>query len=619
MRRTHWAAIAGIGLLGTLTLGSAVQAGVIAYSAYDMQIGDAPTSLAVTPGDRVLAAIQETSTPVMGWFDTQDWRSDSVQRAIDDVDGLRVILAAGDADDPILLLGGSAIGILHVDDTAQTPIFSADLPLGLSGGSIAALAWDDARGVAYGADDENDTLRWIPVTGASGSVDSESGWPLPLAFTPSHIAVLDAETLLVAGDADGSGAAAIVDLDGDTPSIELLDLDGLSGAIVGATALDGEGWLLSDGGELVQVVASEGGDDDDSAVGDDDDSAVGARSGPYEAMILASDAPTPSVDLLARDGVLYALGGSTVIVLDTDGIALDTFALSGAGAALAASSEADGHLYVALKDLGQVAVLGHGPFLEITAVAESSITSSDDLAITLIAGRTGDSGTCALSATIDGTLAGDGTAVTLEQEVELGVSTEVLVPGAELEAGAHRLHLFCGAEGALGRASLNYYLGDLDAPEDFDLDVGEGTITVIWTDNDDENVTGYDVLFSETAFVEGEEPTGSNADGTITSPAEVASPETIGEETVTLELSSLTNGGTYYVAVAAVDGEGNRGPITEVKTGTPNITGGLLALTGDPGCSCEYPASGARNHPMALLTLSLMLGALVRRRRPGVR
>ncbi len=325
------------------------------------------------------------------------------------------------------------------------------------------------------------------------------------------------------------------------------------------------------------------------------------------------------MDLLARDGVLYALGGNTVAVLDPEtGEATDTFSLAGNGSALAGSSVEDGHVYVALEDLGVVSVLGDGPFVDILTVADTSITASEELAITLVTGAPATSGTCTLSATIDGTIAGDGTPLTLaETESTLGATTTVTIPGSDLDLGSHRLHIFCGDGTANGRASLAYYVGDLEAPSEFIVIASEGGVTVSWKDNDDEAVVSYDVLFSETSFSEGDEPVGSNSDGTQTSPLSVAAPsETIGQETLTQEITSLTNGTTYYFAVAAVDGGGSRGPYTEVLSATPNVTGGVAAITGDPGCTCAYPAAGGYGRS-ALLPPLLLLAAR-RRRRPGV-
>jgi len=710
MRRTTWSALAGIGLLGSLSFGSAVHAGVIAFGAHDVDLGDAPIALAVTPGDRLVVAVQDTNTPVMGWFDTLDWRGAAVQREVDDLSDIRCVVAAGDADAPILLFGGDAVGILNVDDSTSPPTFSAESALGLSGGTVTALAWDAGRGVAYGADDEADTLHWIPVTGAGGSIDSSTGWPLALFFTPTHLAMIDEDSLLVGGHDEGDPAAAVIDLDGGTPSVKPLTLDGVAGTFVAASADDGDGWLLTDGGTLVHLMFQETGDDDDSAgddddsagddddsvgddddsagddddsvgddddsagddddsvgddddsagddddsagddddsagddddddsagddddsagddddsagddddsAGDDDDSAGGSRSSVFEEWVFDSDAPTPAVDLVARDGVLYVLAGSTVTVLDTDGVDQDSLALTGNGSAMAVSSVEDGHLYVALGELGQIAVLGDGPFLEITEVVDSAIGSSENLEVTIVAGEVGDSGTCSLTGTVDGTIAGDGAEIGFTEEVSLGEATVLLIPGSDLEEGGHRLHLFCGDEDAVGRASLTYYLGDLDAPEGFALVAGEARVTASWTHGDDENIASYELLFSETEFVEGDEPTGANSDASQTSPLPVAVPIAAGD-TVSEEVFLLVNGSTYYFAVAAVDIEGNRGPISEVIVATPNVTGGIAALSGDRGCSCEYPSDGTPKSPPVLLTFSLMLLVLVRRHRHGVR
>ncbi len=659
--------------LATVALAAAAWAGAIEFGPVDKALGDSPVALAVASGDRVVAAVQATDPPVIGWLDTLDWRDDARQLDLGgDLEDIRCIEAAGDDTDPILLVGGSAISIVHVDDSTSPSTITFESALGLNGDTVAALAWDNGRGVAYGSDDAAGTVHWIPVTGASGSVDSEDGWPLTIAgLAPGDLTMVDADTLLVVGDNGGAPMAALVDVSVSPPTWEELELPSTSGA---AVAVDSDpdaalGWILLDDGTLMELVGetvgddddddsaggddddaagddddsagddddSAGGDDDDSAgddddsvgddddsagddddsAGDDDDSATGARADSWSISILTTSGPEPATDLVQVGGFVHVLGGAWVDSIDTaDGATVATFSLTGEGAAIAASSSGDGLVYVALEGLGQISILSAGPFVSITDVSATEISSStDSIEVTFTAGSTTDSGTCTWNLILDGTVALDGTLLADTGEATLGEATTVTIEGTELTAGNHRIFVSCmDADGDVGRGSFAYYMGELEAPANFALGAADGRVILSWTDADDENVASYVVHFSDADFSAGSTPTTTTTDGNTASGYTVALPTTAGS-TVSSELDPLANGTTYYFAVAAVDADGAEGPRTDVLSATPGVTGGVAALTGDKGCTCNTSSLTGRPRIGALLlVLGLPLLGLVRRR-----
>ena len=659
--------------LTTLAFAAAAWAGAIEFGPVDKNLGDLPVALAVATGDRVVMAVQATDPPVVGWFDTQDWRDDArqINLGASDLESIRCVEAAGDSADPLLLIGGSGVVIAHVDDSASPATITTESPLAVDG-TIAAMAWDANREVAYGADDVNGSIHWIPVTGASGNVDSEDGWELLIpGLTPVDLAMADADTLLVVGDADGAPMAVLVDVSNAPPSYEKLDLPTTSATAVAvdADADSALAWILLADGTVIDLIGEVVGDDDDSAgddddsagddddsagddddsagddddsagddddsagddddsagddddsagddddsAGDDDDSAVGARADSWSTAILSVDGPTSSADLVHVDGLVHVVGGTEVRSIDmVDGTVLATFDLTGPGVAIAASSADDGHVYVALETLNQVSILGAGPFVSITDVSTTEISSSSDsIDVTFTAGGVTDSGTCTYEVILDGTIALEGTLLTPTGEATLGESTTFTIDGADLTAGNHRVFVVCGdAEGDRGRASFTYYMGELEAPSDFNLTPADGRVEVSWTDSNDENVDHYVVYFSDVEFGVGDTPTTTTTDGNTTSGYSVALPTTLGD-TVTSEVSPLANDTTYWFAVAAVDAEGSEGPRTDVLSATPGATGGVAALTGDPGCTCN--TSSPTRSPLLLFVLGLPLLALARRR-----
>ena len=635
----------------TVALAAAAWAGAIEFGPVDKTLGDSPVALAVGAGDRVVAAVQATEPPVVGWIDTLDWRDESRQDDLGSkLETMRCIEQAGTSASPMLLVGGSSVGVINIDTSTTPATLGTESPFGLSGGTVADLAWDAAREVAYGADDAAGTIHWIPVTGASGTVDTEDGWPVALSgLTPTDLTLVDADTLLVVGDGGGSPMAALVDLAGDAPTWEELDLPVASG---NAVAVDGDpdaarGWILLDDGTVIEVLGETTGDDDDSAgddddsagddddsagddddsagddddsagddddsAGDDDDSASAARADSWSTFVITTSGPTPATDLVFVGDSLYIVGGTQVDVVDpSDGATSNTFTLSGNGAAIAASTFADGHVYVALDELGQIAVLGDGPFVSITDVSTTELSStSDSIDVTFTAGSTGDSGTCAYSVLLDGTVALDGTVLTPTGDATLGESTTITIEGSELSSGTHRLFVVCTTEaGGRGRASFGYYMGELAAPADFSVTPADSRVELSWTDANDENVDHYVVYFSDSEFGATDTPGGTTTDGNMSSGYTVELPTTLGD-TVTSEITPLANDTTYWFAVAAVDADGGEGPRTDILSATPGATGGVAALTGDPGCTCNT----SRNRtPAALLLLAFPLLALARRR-----
>ena len=633
------------GLL-TGAFAAAAWAGAIQFGPVDKALGDAPVALAVSIGDRVVGVIQATDPAVLGWFDTQDWRDDAVQNDLAGaVTDMRCIEAAGDSSDPILLVGGSAVSLVHVDGSTAPATLGFESAFGLDGDTVAALAWDADREIAYGADDAGSRVHWIPVTGAGGAVDTEAGWPLVIPdLTPIDLTMVDADTLLVIGNDADTPKAALVDVSTSPPTWQELELPAVSGA---AVAVDSDpdaalGWILLADGTLIELVGESVGDDDDSvgddddsagddddsagddddSAGDDDDSAMGARADSWTTRIVTTNGPSPATDLVQVGGLVHVLGEAVVDSIDlATGESVASFALTSPGSAIAASSASDGLVYVALRGTGQISILSAGPFVDITDVSTTALSSTAaSIDVTFTAGDGIEEGTCTWNLVLDGTITLQGTLLEATGDAILGEATTITVPGTELIAGNHRVFVVCtDADGDRGRASFPYYMGDLSAPADFAVQPADARVLVSWTDADDENVDHYVVHFSDSEFAVGTTPTSTTTDGNTASGFSVALPTTLGA-TVSTEVSPLANDTTYWFAVAAVDADGAEGPRTQVLSATPGVTGGVAAITGDPGCSCNTssPTPGPRGVAL-LLALGLPLFALARRRPRGIR
>ena len=140
-----------------------------------------------------------------------------------------------------------------------------------------------------------------------------------------------------------------------------------------------------------------------------------------------------------------------------------------------------------------------------------------------------------------------------------------------------------------------------------------------YTGNHGGYTSGDDDLFDDDDAI-GDDDTGSGDDDTVDDDDDTVDDDdddASTDTTVTLTLSPLTNGTTYYFAVAAVDTNGDMGSFTEVLAAMPQETGGAAWLAGDPGgygcdgCTVNVTPMGE----FAALGLLLLLGFVRRMKR----
>jgi MYXO-CTERM domain-containing protein len=240
---------------------------------------------------------------------------------------------------------------------------------------------------------------------------------------------------------------------------------------------------------------------------------------------------------------------------------------------------------------------------------------------------------CDYSLAIDGDITGGGTPIEgVEGQATHGAEIVEILTGEDLEAGVHRLWIYCeDADGDLGRTSFSYEYSGLAAPSGFALDPGDGDVVVSWTH--DGSSTGYRLRFSDSSFAASEDPTFCNADNSFCSPYELSvdgagddddddsssasdDDDSAGDslaagETLSVTIGGLVNGTRHYFALVAIDSVGSEGPSTDVLYATPNVLGGAAALAGDiGGCACN--SSSPTGAPLPVF---LLLGLFLRSRR----
>jgi hypothetical protein len=651
-------------------------AGVPEQRGTEIEIGTGAMDVAVLSGDRVVAVALSTSPPSVAWIDTADFSGGPWVVDLD-ADSAVAVAAAVLDDEPALLVGGSQLDVLRWSDSEPVPLPSpsADSPIGLgtSGGEIAALVWDAARTAAYAADSERLALRHFALDGSGDPADSISdAWPVELGWEPRDLVLIDADRLLVVGADGDEGRTALVDLAYPAAPAILLE-NQLAGALPAALASDGAGtaWLLQEDGSVQRWTFGGGGgdddddstgaDDDDSAVaddddstvaddddsapaGDDDDSAAARGSLDWDIEVLVDGGVSPALDVIFRDegaagGRLYVLAENLVTVYDESGLTERSIAISSRGAALAAASSDDGHLFAAEPENGQLAVLAPGPWIELESVDPTAISGdSDAIELSFVATLADDGDSCDWEVLAGGGITGDGEAIEgVSGTAESGESVAVTLSGEQLPAGSGRVFVFCAdVDGDRGRASFAYYKGDLSAPSGFSVQAGSGHVVVSWDGLSGAEVDVYRLWFDDASFGSSEEPDACNGDSQICSPYELDSEQTVSSgdddsadddddttvidvESFEVDVDELENGTTYYFAVAAVDRDGSEGPRTEVLAATPSVTGGAAALAGDEGgCGCANAGArgGAPSGQLALALAALLALPVFRRSAP---
>ena len=149
-----------------------------------------------------------------------------------------------------------------------------------------------------------------------------------------------------------------------------------------------------------------------------------------------------------------------------------------------------------------------------------------------------------------------------------------------------------------------------------DIGFDDATLFVRFTALDAEDISTYTLYVSATPFTAADYPTGGPAfdgDDALEAPIEVTG---VGAgESVSIEVTPLTDYVTYYLAVRATDDGGQEGPMSNVVEGVPRPALTASQRAGDPGgMQCSAVGVGGGVGALWLGGLGLGLVGLRRRR-----
>jgi hypothetical protein len=199
-----------------------------------------------------------------------------------------------------------------------------------------------------------------------------------------------------------------------------------------------------------------------------------------------------------------------------------------------------------------------------------------------------------------------------EETVTVELSADVLT--AE---GANRLYVFLSDGVSTGWDSVTV---TLDTPPDevtsAALGIGDERLYLSWETSDETDIATYEVYLSDQEFDEASLPSYSltDEDGAVFDfPVSVVAEAPLTPQTY--EVSGLTNGVTYFLALRALDEGGLVGPLSEVVSGAPAETCGAAECAEDLGCSCgQVPRTAGGLAPLLVLFIPLALLFQLRRR-----
>jgi len=241
----------------------------------------------------------------------------------------------------------------------------------------------------------------------------------------------------------------------------------------------------------------------------------------------------------------------------------------------------DGYSVAGTSD-GELWIVTDRPWVEIDAIGSEVFTSGDEVELTFVSDMDGDFD-LVLDPYDSDTVLTSGVVVADEATVATFAVDDDYVEGANL------IRIEVTGDDEAGHDAV---VIDVDnPPEQVDLDLGSvgfgnAQISVSFDGIDAEDLDYYVIYLTVTPFNGDDwDSGGPSFDGSdnVTTPVTVsAAPSANVDENI----SPLTNGVTYYVAVRAVDTAGQEGPMSDVMCATPNETYSVSSLTGDTGGLC---------------------------------
>jgi YVTN family beta-propeller protein len=294
----------------------------------------------------------------------------------------------------------------------------------------------------------------------------------------------------------------------------------------------------------------------------------------------------------------YVTNGGTddITIINLDDFSIEESSLSVGESPRGVAVTPDGR-YVLVVNEGDdsVSVVTESPFITISSLEPSSLNGATTVQSTLT-WSSDQPGSFQVEVGGDGNKDSGVVVVTGTVQAEQNMTSIIQASHLTQGDGAYEVfvHVTGSERGAVGRTSAPLVLDTVPPPAPTDPKVelgGSGILTVSWSAAADQGsgISRYKVYF-------GTSPGIYDAPG---------SPFEAGDATQA-NLTGLVNGTTYFVAVSAVDGADNEGPLSTEVSGSPQEVEGA---TGSGGGCFIHTVGENRNPGVLLLAVGLLLAA----------
>jgi hypothetical protein len=312
---------------------------------------------------------------------------------------------------------------------------------------------------------------------------------------------------------------------------------------------------------------------------------ITANQDPTDLIITPVDNPGGAYAYIAgSDGIsIVNTANDEVLDLGSDeGVAGEPLPVSSTPARLAASSAADGYVYMGFTT-GHVGVLSENPWVYIDSITYGdgahSLTTGGNFVITF---GSDTSGTYEILS--GGGVEADGHVLTdseghnsgdITKDTPISLTFNYDDNKSAFDEGENEVWVFVTSNDIRGRRAGDV---DVDTPPGVvkitSTGWGNGTIYVTFKRLTASDISKYRFYVGRT---EHEAVTSTDVHTQVS--------QASSGKTQTADVGGLTNGILYYVAVEAIDDAGNVSPHRSVTSQTPALTKGPLEILGEHGCS----------------------------------
>ena len=540
-------------------------------------------TIKTSPDGRYIGVLSNTALDII---DTETW---DVQTAGVCGDAAGLAVAVDSASGDVVFYFGCGAGTANAVQVTD----------GVLDAWAAVTVTDNAvQGLAV----EDDTL-WVLAAAEDGGLIV-----VPVMTADLSASTVSASTIATSGfeDMESLSGFVLVNHGGDdvtridvTTGSATISQENLPGRDFRDLETYGTGGFLADGDGALLRYRTTGGNDTFQLLLDDEDGLLQCTALAIDdegAWLALADSGAGSLFMFTFDSNNLAVEDEPLATIDLGEVG-EVTGLTDAGDYL-----------VATTSLSEVLVFTDLPWVEIVNPPTAASSTGDQVSFQVTSDLAGD--WSARLGAVDGeTLASGSLAADTATDVTFTV-------GDDWEEGDQRVFIVVDSLGLVGRVAVDVPVNNPPvAPDISDLGFGDGKIIVSFAGDAPADYARYDIYLTTTPFTAADYSDGgpeySGPDDGISSPIALNLDDP--SEPISIEITGLTNGQTYYVGVRAIDASDTEGPMSDIYEVTPAETFGAADLAGEDGGFCAT-TPGAAGLGLGLLALL----ATRRRRQAGL-